>query len=134
MRLSDAAMLGSLMQRYEVRDWNSCFLGLAANAVGVPRVSEIKATTIAGMSGEFACFDVSGRIEGILAHWPWLASNENEHMYEITHLFDHGMPFDKLVEYVRTIEPPCECGVRECCCARMEYLLDVPNVPQVLQP
>lgn len=59
MRLSEAMMLGSATCKMVPGDWNSCSLGAAANAVGIPRAE--------GMFG-------IQRINAILKEWPWINS------------------------------------------------------------
>jgi hypothetical protein len=109
MRLSEAMILGSTIVKLQAGCWTTCAIGAAAKAVG------IKADRI-------------GHVEGILDEWPWLEANNEAALCEIATLFDQRvcrgeMTFDELCAYVRQIEPPCECGVRSCCCERVEELL-----------
>ena len=105
MRLSDAMMLGSMMVSMKPGNWRACALGVAGTAVGIP-------------------VHQKRRHEAICDVWPWLASNHDERLCEIVELFDQrvcggDMTFNELVEYVRSIEPDCDCGTRNCCCNRV---------------
>jgi hypothetical protein len=119
VRLSSAMILGSTMVRLKPSSWHSCALGAAGKAVGIlPNP------------------DAPGKVvEAILDQWPWLEANNEQPMIEITTLFDQrvcrgDMTFDQLVEYVRQIEPPCPCGVRDCVCSRVEGLLETVTEPE----
>lgn len=109
--LSDAMMLGSTMIELKPCDWLHCAIGVAAQAAGIDM--------------EFA-----GRTDRIRDQWPWLASNNDERMCEIMTLFDQRvcrgeMSFEALVQYVASIEPACECGVRDCVCERINGMMEV---------
>lgn len=112
MKLSDAIMMGSMLGRMESSDINTCALGVAATAVGIPLQ---KALVIP---------DVIDRYRAIADRWPWLSSNNSEKMNDIMELFDNNvstghMTLDQLVDHVRSIEPPCgECCSFDCCCER----------------
>ena len=117
MRLSDAMTLGSTLVRFQPGNWSCCAVGAAATAVGVPHGEE--------------------RVEGIREQWPWLTSNCDERLIELVTLFDRRvcrgeMTLDQLIEHVRQIEPPCECGVCDCVCARVEHLMP-PSVEVVAE-
>ena len=86
--------------------WSSCAIGAAGRAVGIPVAD----------------------VERILDEWPWLEVLQEYYLCEIITLFDERvcrgeMTFDQLVAHVAQIEPPCECGVRDCVCDRIEGLL-----------
>jgi hypothetical protein len=102
-------ILGSTIVELKPGNWNTCALGVAATAIGIPG-------------------DGLLRVPRIRSEWPWLNADSDGPMREICSLFDQrvcrgDMSFDQLVEFVRQIEPPCECGVRSCVCARIEGLL-----------
>lgn len=61
MKLSEAMMLGSTTCRMIPGDWNSCALGAALNAIGVPQQDAL--TKKCPRSG------------AVKAIWPWLASS-----------------------------------------------------------
>lgn len=112
MRLSDAVVLGSTMIELKPANWHSCALGAAGRAVGI--LPDLK------HPGKV--------VEHILDQWPWLEANHENRMCEIVTLFDQRvcrgeMTMDQLIEHIRQIEPPCECGVRDCVCARVEHLM-----------
>ena len=93
MKLSDAMMLGSVTCRMEPGNWNSCALGAAANAVGIPRV---------------------GREALIREEWPWLTEEYTPNWSleaEIAWRFDRvvckgWMTLEQLIDWVRENEPP----------------------------
>lgn len=115
MRLSDAMMLGSVTCRMERYNWNSCALGCAGNAVGIPNW---------GNRGH-------GRHNLILQAWPWLLEEcpcemciavsadrkkrapwmaHERYMDHITSAFDfqvsYGlMTLEQLIDWVRSVEP-----------------------------
>jgi hypothetical protein len=106
MRLSDAITLGSTVVKPKPGDWRTCAFGAATKAMGIP----------------------AGDIDQIEDEWPWLEANCHEPLTEIIRLFDQRvcrgeMTLDQLIAHVRQIEPPCECGQFDCCCARVEDLL-----------
>lgn len=108
MRLSDAMVLGSTLVKMHPGCWETCAIGAAASAVGIP-VDD-------------------ARVESIIDEWPWLQANNDRYFMEILTLFDqkvcqHRMSMEALIAYVRQIEPPCDCGVRDCVCARVEGLM-----------
>ncbi len=116
MRLSDAMVLGSTMMVLKPQNWHCCVLGAAGRAAGILPNPDRPGIVV----------DI------ILDEWPWLASNNEERLCEIATLFDQRvckgeMTLDALIEHVRQIEPPCECGVRDCVCARVEHLIPAVN-------
>jgi len=138
MRLSEAIMLGSTTCVLEAGDWNSCALGAACNALGVPadfigtevtlmkqkfRVREfIREDEIAKywpwLTGELSFFVA---FEGVdrFSQEPWLASTWLEMIYVA---FDDLVAcghwsLEALVDWVRSVEPECgECCEFECTC------------------
>lgn len=105
MKLSDAVTLGSSIVKLKPHSWNFCAIGAAVQAEGMMTASA-KEKDIIGAA---------------LGYWPWLESNDNAMLEEIANLFDtkvcNGrMTLDQLIEYIAQIEPPCECGVRDCGC------------------
>lgn len=120
MKLSVAMVLGSTIGPLRSSDINSCALGAAANAVGIPEHI-------------YTCDRaMTDRYDAIGERWPWLARSNNQRMLEIIKLFDvrvsdGDMTFEQLVAYVRSVEPECEsCCDRDCCC-------EIPAT-QTLQP
>jgi hypothetical protein len=134
MKLSDAMMLGSVTVKMEAGDWNSCALGAAANAVGIPKeVPPIKCPLMG------CVVEIHGvnRAEAIYGRWPWLQEitdyvpqtdfdSEEDFMDQIYGFFDDHvcegkMTFEQLVDYVRSVEPACGvCNEFECSCVPVE--------------
>lgn len=117
MRLSDAMILGSTMDKLELGDIDHCGLGVAGTAVGIPLSENLPQET--------------WRSRLIGERWPWLTSNEDKHGINIAWLFDYKvctgkMTFDALVAYVKSIEPRCgECNTFDCCCTRAAVAFEV---------
>jgi hypothetical protein len=113
MRLSEAILSGACTISMEQGDIDSCALGGAANAVGVPSCKEI---------------GVSGRYKRILDVWPWLDARIDSgptYMLEITLKFDTdvctgNMTMEQLVNYVRSVEPACHCNTFNCSCVMIK--------------
>lgn len=123
MKLSEAMMLGSVTCKMQFGDWNSCGLGAAANALGMPRAS----------NGPFDLDDA--RLAPMFAYWPWIAPAELDRYKgvpagaqyfggDIASRFDREvvsgmMTFEQLVDYVASIEPACgDCNQFTCTCAK----------------
>jgi hypothetical protein len=116
MKLTDAAELGRTITTMCVGDWMGCYIGAAANAVGIVPVIKLSAINFSYPND---------RIEAVKDYWPWLAPNMGERLCEIVALYDHGMSFDKLNAYVKTIEPQCGCcNSFDCCCTRAEVAFE----------
>lgn len=104
MRLSEAMMLGSTTCKMVPGDWDSCALGCAGNAIGLPSMRKT------GM-----------RIHHIVEAWPWLQRNRSGGI--IADKFDNQvcrglMTLEQLVDWVRFVEPKCgDCNRYECTCA-----------------
>lgn len=118
MKLSEAMMLGSATCKMVAGDWNSCALGAAANAIGIPQSKVL--------------FGV-GRGHAIRAAWPWLETRQPSELLSISEIvfrFDNEvcegkMTFEQLVDYVRSIEPECgECNRFECTCKATPECVD----------
>ncbi len=118
MRLSEAMMLGSATCKMVQGDWNSCALGCAGNAVGIQHAS--------GRLGEDD-IDIDGDLVTrftLLANvWPWIRTAN--FAAEIYIKFDDEvcigkLTFEQLVDYVRSIEPDCDCNRFNCDCAKAE--------------
>lgn len=107
MRLSDAMMLGSVTCRMKKANWNSCALGCAGNAIGIPNWGNVG----------------RHRDSLILKAWPWLEQECNckengisavvgTHCYMV-HIFkkfdtdvcEGRMTLEALVDWVRQVEP-----------------------------
>jgi hypothetical protein len=125
MRLSEAMMLGSTTCKMIPNDWNSCALGAAGNAVGIPQANK----KVLGQSQ--ICPDGNLRIGKIGDAFPWLLDNYHAFMGVIYHLFDRDvcegkMTFEQLIDYVRSIEPECgECCKFECSCVKQAAAIPV---------
>jgi hypothetical protein len=110
MKLSDAIMLGAPITTAMPYHLDNCAFGMALNAVGVPKCVELFATG-------------SNRQTELMARWPWLGSWESEQWKDIVHMFnedvccDRSMTLEQLVDYVRAIEPACECNRFDCDCS-----------------
>ena len=110
MKLSEAMMLGAATCRMEAGNWNSCAIGAAGNAMGVPQGKLLRG---------------NDRCRGLSAAWPWLWRAKNEFAFcweSVASRFDGAvctgkMTLEELADYVRTIEPDCgECNRFECTC------------------
>lgn len=127
MKLSEAIMLGASTCKMQPRDWNSCALGAAANAVGIERSSRYSPRHIA-----------------ISKYWPWLdkeisaiqkrpgnphiwwpppfAQANTDWMVPIYQTFDGRvccgrLTLEALADWVRSVEPACgECNRFTCTC------------------
>jgi hypothetical protein len=129
MKLSEAMMLGSVTCKMESANFDSCALGAAANAVGLPEAE--------------LC--ISGcRLIPIKEYWPWLRElsrgkeghsddyvsmhgGESDWAQQIFYRFDRSvvwgrsMTLEELVDYVRSIEPECgECNRFYCSCKKAD--------------
>lgn len=109
MRLSEAIMLGSATCKMEPGDWNSCALGCAMNAEGIRQYPDPGGL---GRSAEST----------ILWPWIWVGSPGGNSFAETIWLrFDSDvcrgrMSLEQLVDYVRSIEPNCDCNRFNCDC------------------
>lgn len=110
MKLSEAMMLGSSTCKMVPADWNSCALGAAANAVGIPFAKDHT--------------EESARIDAMIKYWPWLYDDKGytQEFHTIWATFDDRvckglMTYEQLVDYVKSIEPECgECNQFKCTC------------------
>ena len=120
MKLSSAIVLGIQTLDLSGSDFNCDILGVAANAVGIPRAVWTKES-------------IKARNESILDHWPWLAKQipvEGKDYYQ-TRFVELSGHFDgedgtlgDLLNHVRSIEPECgECNDYDCTCARVEEFI-----------
>lgn len=111
MRLSEAIMLGSATCRLVSGDIDSCAIGCALNAEGVARGGR-------------------ERYHAASRNWPWIGTIIDggsgrfyipEAMGNITRRFDNfvcegTMTLEQLADYVRSIEPDCDCNRFNCDC------------------
>jgi hypothetical protein len=124
-------ILGCTMGKLEGGSWNTCALGVAANAVGIAKRVTI---TIFGFSSTWR-----RRIGPMQKMWPWLKEDIDAGKYfgmftwleRISGRFEHEVcdwvnqpdpaKFEELVAYVRSIEPSCgDCNRFQCSCAPAE--------------
>jgi hypothetical protein len=120
MRLSEAIMLGSATCKLSPADINACAFGCALNSMGVPHSSLFPETN--GIGGkEYARYLEARRI------WPWIGDIMQSGAVSFgTHIFtafDNNvcsgeMTLEQLVDYVRSIEPDCDCNRFNCDCAK----------------
>lgn len=118
MKLSEAMMLGSTTCKMIPKDWDSCALGAAANAIGIPH---------------YVGVDYFNRIADIVKEWSWILefSSEGQYLTFIFHKFDDEvcggkMTFEELVDYVISVEPKCgECNSFACTCVGKEKVENV---------
>lgn len=112
MKLSEAMLLGSVTCKMEPGNLDSCALGCAGNAVGIPSVEQI---------------GFKPRWIAISERWPWIRDEvEPRYTYRaaIWGAFDgpvcNGrMTLEQLVDYVRSIEPDCGvCNRFACSCPK----------------
>lgn len=117
MKLSEAMMLGSTTCKMVPGDWNSCALGCAGNAVGIPQIERLHPEQ-----------STDGRSPWLIEYWPWLQFDEalpgmaSDQCITIWKMFDSkvcsgAMTLEQLADYVRSVEPDCgECNRVECTC------------------
>ena len=122
MRLSEAILLGATTISLEPGNIDSCALGSAANAVGLPSTSDLIPAN--------PSLSELARYHLIFEEWPWLKNKWGmvdhgwEYYLDIARKFDTQvctgkMTIDQLSDYVRSIEPNCDCNTFECCCDRI---------------
>lgn len=127
MKVSDAIVLGCMMGKLEGGSWNTCVLGVAANAVGI--VKQFRMNFL-GTSTNVHRF----RIAGMEKTWPWLEAvvldgcEPIDWLNRISYRFEYCVcppdsdepdpaRFEELLAYIRTVEPACgECCRFECTC------------------
>jgi hypothetical protein len=117
MRLSEAIMMGSATCKLERGNINSCAFGAALNAEGIPQVTKTRLSEIS-------------RYMAVTEIWPWTAQREavrdydcglTEQAREIFRRFDALVcigiiTLEQLVDYVKSIEPDCDCNQFNCSC------------------
>jgi hypothetical protein len=113
-------MLGMNTLDLSGNDFNCDILGVAANAVGIPRAVWTQES-------------IHERNESILDQWPWLEKQipvEGKDYYqtrfdELSGRFDgEDGTLGDLLNYIRSIEPECgECNYYDCICVRAEELI-----------
>jgi hypothetical protein len=121
MRLSTAIILGSSTCLMKPGDWNSCALGCAANAVGMPQaIFNFDNRIIYKMP------DGHSRREWILNEWPWLRNKDKtggDFAVRIYMRFDYGvcdgnLTLEQLADFVKSVEPDCDCNRFNCDCKK----------------
>lgn len=134
MKLSDAMNLGATLCSMEAGNWNSCALGVAGTAVGVPQARVVKLHDNQAVRPAFRNLylleDESTRGEAIMEKFPWLRDTnyaEGNPLKSFSRCiferFDNKVcgsetiTFEQLVDYVRSVEPDCDtCCKFECSC------------------
>lgn len=136
MRLSEAIMLGSATCMRIAGDINSCAFGGALNAMGVPRAMHMSMEPVPGYPGSYAlaaaCLpSVRERYRVATELWPWI-SGDSAGMDQMNYLgeaiytrFDNQVctgeiTLEELADYVRSIEPDCNCNRFNCNCKESE--------------
>lgn len=123
MRLSEAIMLGSTTCALEPQNWNSCAYGAALNANGVARCAELMVLNDEKNLEVHA--DWAPRIDAIGELWPWTWDVRDDDLSDLAstvyEMFDEDVcdgkvTIDALVDYVRSIEPDCDCNRFNCTC------------------
>lgn len=126
MKLSDAAVMGSMITEMCRGSWSGCFLAAAARAVGISDWETDKKT--------------SRLVRDIRKYWPWLTELYEEvnpfrdHLGFIIDSYDRldssAMNFEQLVVHVRSIEPDCgTCNRFRCTCVGLR----IEEVPAAVQ-
>jgi hypothetical protein len=111
MRLSEAALLGRTITNIQACNIDRCFLGAALNAMGLPDSRSLGRCHLRYLAAETL--------------WPWITCvGEGGYLYEnnIIDKFDESvsrneMTYEQLVDWVRSVEPNCDCGEFNCSCA-----------------
>ena len=125
MKLSEAMMLGSTTCKMIRGDWNSCALGCAGNAIGIPQA------TIRSSGLYLIDDDRTSRSTLIKFAFPWIMDRSKDgysHEMAIWERFDFDviegkMTLEQLVDYVRSIEPECgECNEYQCTCIKQPIM------------
>lgn len=148
MRLSDAMLMGRNLCSMEAGNWNSCALGVAGTAVGVPqaRVIKFKGEVPKGVRPSFYnLYEMENgetRSQAIGEKFPWLYTfqhlSNQTWMRKVFTLFDDAvtkgsMTFEQLVDYVRSVEPDCEtCCKFECSCSVEEPVRKMDKLVEVM--
>jgi len=124
MKLSEAADMGRTITTMCVGDWMGCYLGSAANALGMPEPKRTdRNPSQPGVYGE--TIDSTDRVDALLNYFPWLESNEEHYLVAITSLYDQTEDFDRVSGFVKAVEPPCgSCNTFDCCCERTKGMYD----------
>lgn len=135
--MSEAMMLGSTTCKMEAANINSCTLGAAMNALGVPEHSK---RTVKIYSLGLRLTTGFDRYEALLEQWPWTydpapsvslawgSTLARTYGSIIAWLFDNSvvegrMTLEQLADWVHDIEPECgECCAFDCACAAVDVL------------
>lgn len=112
MRLSEAIMLGAATCVMQAGDMNTCALGAALNAIGVAQGTQRL------------------RWQALCDTWPWTEeymNRQDKWHCAIYRAFDGPvcggkMTLEQLVDYVRSIEPDCDCNRFNCDCATKQLV------------
>lgn len=102
MHLSTAMMLGSTTCKMEAGNWNSCGIGCAGNAIGIPNTE-----------------NPDDRLVPLFNAWPWLSDEWFVWVIFDTKVCAGKMTFDAYVDWVKSIEPSCgDCNEFVCKCVQ----------------
>jgi hypothetical protein len=135
MKFSEAFMLGITTCKLLPRDVNSCAFGCALNAMGVPQVANGKRTV-----------DTIPRYRELARLWPWLSTGAEIGMgimrepvpsavgESIYTKFDEEvctgkMTLEELHDYIKSVEPECECCRSRCDCAEKAARPELSTAP-----
>lgn len=121
MRLSEAFMLGITTCKLEMRNLDSCAYGCALNAMGVPQ------TGIPVLEQRYEVKAVRDRWQKVYELWPWTKPVDSDWACvsvlasEVWMKFDFdvcqgNMTLEQLHDYIKSIEPDCDCNRFDCNC------------------
>src|SRR5690349_9489718 len=134
MKLSEAMMLGSVTCEMKPADFDTCALGAAGNAVGIPRKDKCHGFRLTAISNYWPWIAVSSKgCDGHSKDFVSMFSNgESTWAEQIFYRFDRSvvrektMTLEQLVDYVRSIEPACgDCNRFDCTCEKAANTAEV---------
>jgi hypothetical protein len=130
MKLSDAILLGATITEHQFAyDINSCALGMAANALGMPKQQGSISPNPGRLTRLGTTFPWLLELRGEGKAWGnWIANTFNDRVatefpypYIRCMLPNQRMTLEELVEEIRKAEPECgECNCFECRCDKNE--------------
>lgn len=120
IKLSEYIMLGiGTVETMVAGDINSCALGIALNAAGVPAINKV------------SWMSVNARYFALYVMWPWLSEPVEPTSrvdwcdavwtrFDNCVIRDRSMTIEQLADYVKSVEPECgECNRFKCTCNTM---------------